>query len=215
MCALFDHTATIHDHNLIRIPDSGQPMGNHQRCVILGQFVQSLLHQNFGLGIQGRGCLIEQKDRAVAQQRACNHNSLPLAAGQSAAARANLCVQPLGHLHHKIADMGGIQGRHQGFLGHVFAPKQHVFAQGLVKQHGILRHHGKQIAQVFQRQISGLHAANGHAALAWIDKAGQHVENGGFTRARGPDNCGGLTGLGGEARAIQNLALAIREMHVF
>jgi hypothetical protein len=48
------HDPAIDDNNdAIGIPDSAEPMGNDERRTALHQISQSLLDQNFGLGVQG------------------------------------------------------------------------------------------------------------------------------------------------------------------
>src|SRR5690554_1863782 len=80
MAAALDDTPLVHHHDDVRLFDGGQAVGNHQRRTPLHHPVQGSLDMALGLGIQGRGRLVEDQDGRIAQKRAGDGQPLTLAA---------------------------------------------------------------------------------------------------------------------------------------
>ena len=83
MGALFRDTALVHDVNDIGIDDRRKTMGDDERGAVCHQPFQRGLDLPFRLGVEGRGRLVEQQDRRVAQHGPGDGQALPLAAGEA------------------------------------------------------------------------------------------------------------------------------------
>ena len=82
---LHDPPLIEHDDS-IRVFNRRQPVGNHQGRAAFHQQRQFLLNAPLRFVVERRGRLIEDQDGRILEQRACNGNSLPLAARKILAA---------------------------------------------------------------------------------------------------------------------------------
>ena len=60
MSTLFDNTALLHDHDIVRRLDCRKPMGNNDRGTASGGLIKCCLHDPFGFGIQSGRSLIQE-----------------------------------------------------------------------------------------------------------------------------------------------------------
>ena len=68
MGALLPQLTVVHDHNLIRMLNSGEPMGHHNGCPPLHHLGHGLLNQALGFGVDvGRGFVHDQHIRVKSQ----------------------------------------------------------------------------------------------------------------------------------------------------
>ena len=77
-------------------------MGNCDYGAPGSEFFERLLNLHFGLGIERRGSLVEQKNRRVFQDGARNRNPLLLSTGEKAALVADHGLIALGLGHNEI-----------------------------------------------------------------------------------------------------------------
>jgi ribonuclease G len=96
VAALFGDAALFHDHDAVRMLDGGQPVGNDQGGAPRHQALESLLDQALGLGVQrGRG-FVQDQDRCVLVECACDRQPLALATGELRGVVPDDRVHPLG-----------------------------------------------------------------------------------------------------------------------
>ena len=92
-------------------------------------------------------------------------------------------VEPFGHRHDLIQDVGVAEcGAKLGFSG-VGAGKQQVFADAGVEQMGLLRHHGTEAAHRLPAQVPQRHPADLDRPLLEIPEAEQDIEQARLARA--------------------------------
>src|SRR5690606_8835841 len=90
-----------------------------------------------------------------------------------------------------------------------------VVTDGVVEQHGILRHHADGRAQTFLRDIAEVLAIDGDGAAGHIVKAIEQPGRGGLAGARGADDRNRLAGGHLEAHALENGAIwVVVEGHI-
>ena len=70
MRALCNDAAVVEHHNAVGTLDGRQAVRHDQHAAPLGQTFDRRLNRPLAFGIQRRGCLIQQQDRCVAQDRA-------------------------------------------------------------------------------------------------------------------------------------------------
>ena len=58
----------IEDDDLVGFADGGEPMGDDDRAAAGNQFVDGLLDQLFGFGIDGGGGLVQYQDGRIIQE---------------------------------------------------------------------------------------------------------------------------------------------------
>ena len=131
MRAHLDDLAVFHDDNAVGALHGRQAVRDDDGGAADHGRFQRLLHQAFGFGVQRTGCLVEQQQRRVFQQRAGDRDALALAAGQ---AHATLAEERFVAVRQALDEFVG--GRH-------FRRRDHFLVRGI----------GAAIADVFHRVV--------------------------------------------------------------
>ena len=161
--------------------------------------VECGLHHPFTLGIECAGGFVQQQQRRVFQDGACNRNTLALAARQAYTTLTQKGAVPLGQGQQEVVCKSGLGGgMYFGVAGVGFAVAD-VFQRGGRENHRVLRHHTDAAAQAVQRQVADVHtiqrdaptrrfvcAARGRVRVV---KALQQLEHRTFARAAGSHQC--------------------------
>src|SRR5260370_29701926 len=92
-------------------------MRNHNHRAILHGPAQSLHHTCFCFTIERSRWFIEEQNRSVTDNRSCDPDPLPLAAGESQAPITNERVIAIWHFLNEVVGVGGFRGSH-----YLFAP---------------------------------------------------------------------------------------------
>ena len=108
-----------------------------------------------GVGIKGRGGLIEEHDLTVAQERTGNGYALRLTLTQSAALLAAQRVQALGQVKHE-AGTAFQQGIAHVVIGGCGVTKQQIVANGATHERVALRHIYEVAAQSWRQRMFNL-----------------------------------------------------------
>jgi len=85
----FDDLAIDQNQDFVGVDHGGEAVGDDERGAVAGDVFQRLLDFAFGVGVEGGGRLVEQKDGRVFQDRAGDGDALFLAAGELEAAFAD------------------------------------------------------------------------------------------------------------------------------
>src|SRR3954464_2377119 len=80
MPALLDDLSALDHQDRVGVHDGVQAMRDHDGGAVLAKMLDRLLNLFLGLGIERGGSFIEQDDRRVLDQRACDRDALALAA---------------------------------------------------------------------------------------------------------------------------------------
>ncbi|MCY1518954.1 hypothetical protein D9M68_536900 [compost metagenome] len=100
-------------------------------------------------------------------------------------------------------------------VARVRAPVADVVADGVVEQHGVLRHDADRRPQAGLRHVADVLAVDQNRAAVGVVEAEQQARDGGFARARRAHDGNGLAGGDREADALQDRpAGVVAEMHV-
>ena len=78
MAAALDRSTRVEDHDLVAVPDGGQPMGHDQTAASSGP--ETLVDLGFDEGIERRGRLVEDQDGGIGGERPGDLEALALAA---------------------------------------------------------------------------------------------------------------------------------------
>ena len=92
----------IDNKDLIRTGDRMQAVGNDQKCLALYQLTDGRLDQSLIVRVHACGGFVQNDDRCVFQNAACNGNSLHLATGKGSAAFTDDCIEAFVKSHNKI-----------------------------------------------------------------------------------------------------------------
>src|SRR5215469_5503287 len=123
------------------------------------KFRQSLLDLLFRFRIERRRGFVEQEDRRVLQDSACNSEALLLASGKKAALIANHRVVPLWLSHDELVRVSCVCGFVNLLLRRVQLSELNVVKDRVVKQERLLSDEPDVIAQRFlgdQAQVTAI-----------------------------------------------------------
>ena len=81
MLSGFDNVAVIHDQDQIGIADRGEAVSDDEACASLHEVLHAFLDQDFGTGIDGGRCLIENQNLRIGKEGSGNGEQLLLALG--------------------------------------------------------------------------------------------------------------------------------------
>ncbi|MNZ80204.1 hypothetical protein D3C78_988320 [compost metagenome] len=82
MCPLLDDSSMIQHEHQVGFLNRRQSMGDNKHGTILHDALQRFLDKCFGLCVQRRGSLIQQQDRRILEDGACNCDSLTFSSRQ-------------------------------------------------------------------------------------------------------------------------------------
>src|SRR6185312_4834543 len=154
--AALDDCALVEHDDLVGGDDGRQPVGDNERGAALGDALQSILDVLLGVAVERGGGLVQHQNRRRLEDRAGDGDALLFTAGELEAALADFGVVALGRLPDDAVDL-----RERSRLLHLAvarlpAPIAYVVADGVVEQHGVLRHHADRLAQRFLRHARNI-----------------------------------------------------------
>ena len=130
--------------------DDGRP-ADHQPF-------QCLLNQQLGLGVDGRGRLVEDQNGCILQHGPRDGESLPLAAGELHAPLADQRVISLGKLLDELLGVGDPRRLDHLAIGRSGAAEPDILADGAVEQEDILKNDADLSAEALQREVAQVDA---------------------------------------------------------
>src|SRR6266700_2337776 len=209
MPALFNDTALLDDHDLVRVLDCAQAMGDYNRGAIFHQAFERLLHQVFAFIVERTGRLVKDQQAWIAQQGPCNGNTLTLSTRKLHSALADQRVVPLRQVLDKFARIGCSRHCFDLSLGRRQSPVDNIFANSSTEEDRLLEHDADLVAPAFQLDMPDITSVNGDAPTLDVKKARNHVCDGSFPRAARSHERDDLAAFSLEADPMKHLRLAI------
>src|SRR5579864_6339092 len=117
--SLLDDLSISNDKDQVGAANSAQMMRNQHGSSALHQAIQRFHHGLFGLGIEARRGLVENKNRGVANDGARDGDALPLSSGEGRAALANHGGISFGQLFNEFFRVGQLRGANDFFMAGV------------------------------------------------------------------------------------------------
>ncbi len=134
------HLATVEDDDGVSAANGREAVRDDERGAVHHQVGQRFLHQQLGLGIEGRGGFVQHQNRRVLQQRPRDRNPLTLTARQALAALADRGLVPVGEPFDEVMRVGGARGGLDLRPRRLRRPVGDVAGDRVVEQNRILRH---------------------------------------------------------------------------
>src|SRR5690606_8196581 len=207
--AAFGNLPLAQDQNLVGIDDRGETVGDDDGGAVARNDVEGGLDVAFGLGVEGRSCLIEDEDGRGLQNGAGDGHALLLAAGEFQATLAHGRIKALGQGGDEIANLGHAGGLFNLFAAGAGAAIFDVVANSVVEQHRVLRDHADGRAQALLGDVAQILAINGYAAAGDVIEAVEQTRDGGLAGAGGADNGDGLASGHLEADALEDRTVGV------
>ncbi len=213
MGAALDDIAVVEHENFVGAHNGREPVRDDQRGAVPRHAFELVLNVFFGVAVERRSRLVEQKDRRAFQDRARNRHPLFLAAGKFQAALADLGLIALPgarldetvdlRLARRFLDFGGIAC--------VPAPIADVVADGKSLNSTVscgtipIEAYADDVWVTSRMSWPSIK----DAAAADIVETEQEPRDGRFASARRPDNGDGMTGGDVEAQALEDRPLRV------
>ena len=91
MGAGFDYASVVHDAYFVGVADGAQAVSYDECRTVFHEAFDSLLDECFGFAVEGGGSFVEDEDRGISEDCACDGYPLSLSAGEAAATVADDC----------------------------------------------------------------------------------------------------------------------------
>ncbi|GBE61086.1 IS481 family protein, putative [Babesia ovata] len=151
------HFAVLHVHDAVAVHDGAQTVGDGEHRAVVEQQSQGGLDISLGLGVQGTGGFVEDDNRRVLEEAACDADALLLSAGETHALFAYHGVEPQ-KAHGGLASAGGPHDGQRVPLGHREAE---IAQNNLRTPSSAFREAKGHILELDHRQVAG----GGHVQL--------------------------------------------------
>ena len=175
MSPLLNDPSLVHHHDLIRVPDGGEPVGDGNKRFARRQLPDGGQKQMLVLRVHTGSRLIQNHDGGVLQNGAGNGDPLLLAAGEGGAALSHHRMIAVGQRHDKVVALGAPGRLHHLLVSGVGIAEFDVVLNGVVEEIHILEDHG----EVFQQAVGGavlhIRAAHADTPLLHIPKTGDQA----------------------------------------
>ena len=147
MGAAFDQRAFIEDKDAVGVDDGGEAVCDDEAGAVFGDLVERVLDLFFGVAVERAGGFVEDENGRVLENGTGDRHSLLLAAGKFQPALADHGGVAVGQGGDETVDLGEFRGGLDFRVGGVRAAIANVVEDGVVEQHGILRHDAERLAQ--------------------------------------------------------------------
>ena len=106
MGTALDDPSVIQNHDAVGIHDGGKPVGNDKHRSSVHQLIHTILHQLFGTGIDGGGCLVQNHHGRICHSRTGNGNQLTLTLRKACAVAGQFRIVALRESRDKVMGIG-------------------------------------------------------------------------------------------------------------
>ena len=209
MAALL-HDSSVPDYqDQISLADGGQPVGDQEGGPVLQQVFNGVLNQLFGLGVDGGGGLVQDKDSGVGQHRSCKGDQLLFTGGEPVAAFADIALPAVFQLFHHQMGRNGAGRFHHFLVGGVQPAITDVFHNRTGEQMGALKHIADVAVEPELASLPVVPAVNEDPAAGGFKEAAGQVYQGGFAGAGFTYNGDGGAGRNFQAEVAEYLLVAV------
>ena len=184
----FHYMAFFQYQDLVHLLDRGQPVGDNDGGPPFCYFFRSLLDELFGVGINGRGGLIQHQDAGVSHIGPEEGDQLPLSAGEHASPFLDVVLVPAWQAAYEFMHPD-LPGRLLDvLLFDVRIAQGDVVGDGICKEENVLKHHGYIIPQGVEPVLRDIPTIQQDMARIDVVKTVEQVDDGGFSSPRGSHN---------------------------
>ena len=184
-------------------------MRDGQHRAPLARLTQGILNLVLRLAVQRACGFVEQQDRRVFQQGPRDTDTLLFPPRQFQPAFTHSGFIPVGQTLDKVVDLRRFCRRFDVFLRGVIAAIGDVIADGIVEQHGILRHHANRAVQTVLGHIAHILPVHAHGTALHIVEPEQQTPDGGFPRSGRADNRHHLARGGFDRHTLEDLSVVV------
>ena len=177
MGPLFDNRAVVDDQNLVRTANCTQPMGDDKAGAPRHQAQHRLLNVLLGARIDTAGCLVQDQNAGVGEDRPGNRQQLTLALAQVAAPFGEQRGITVGQAVNKLLGIRQLCGLHHLGVAGIQATITNVRQHRVGKEIGILEDNTQLAAQFILLERAKVMAINIDRALVDIIKPGKQVDD--------------------------------------
>src|SRR5439155_16310320 len=137
----FSNLSTFEHDNLINVTQGTQAMRDHNHCTPDDELIERAHHFSLSLDIQGRRRLIEDQERGIAQDCACDSNALALTAREIFALFADQAVIAAKFIHDNIVDISFPRRLYDLLWSGARFTDGDILCDRALKEHRVLEHH--------------------------------------------------------------------------
>ena len=170
--------------------DRIQAVSNYKQGLSLHQFGNGLLNIAFIVRIHTCSSFVQNDDRRIFQNTACNRNALLFAAGEALARLARRRVVALRELFDEFLALRGARRGPDLLVRRARIAEADVFKQRTVEEEIILRNKADVFRELRERHILDIHSADRDLARAHIPESRDELRDRRLAAARRADERG-------------------------
>src|SRR5690606_3284486 len=160
-----DDAAILQHQDLVCRNDRGEPVCDHESRASGPQSCQSRLDQRLTLRIQRTGCLVQDQDSRIGENRPRNRYPLALTAREPHAALPDDGVVAIGESEYELVAVGDPRGGAYFLVGRIGSCESDVLEHRAVKQEVVLQHDAELRAVVAEPEGGQVAAVDQDATL--------------------------------------------------
>ena len=171
MRTFFGDNPVFEDNDLVRLAYGAQAMCDHDDRSAFHQLSQGVNHEVLRFGVECRRRLVQDHDRAIANDGARDANTLALTARKRVSAFAYDSVVTMRHAADEFVGVGYFRGGNDLFVGCAGAPVSDVFANCPAEQNRLLQYEADLGSQRVKLEGCDVDAIDQNASTAWDRKS--------------------------------------------
>ena len=169
LCATVCNAPFLQHHDLVRVLDGGEPVGDDQKRFPPGKRHNGALDFVLILGISEGGRLVQNHNGGVLQNGAGDGDALTLPAGELLARVSGRRIPAMLQPADKFFALGRLSSRQHLLVRGPRTPQPDVLFQGAVKEEVVLRDETDGLGELLQRELADVlsHPKTGRSAGRW------------------------------------------------
>ncbi|CDD40416.1 putative uncharacterized protein [Clostridium sp. CAG:299] len=177
MISLLDDFSLLHYQNLVCLSYGRKAVGHNKTGAPLHHPVKGLLNHQLGSRINGRGSLIQNQHRRLAEHHSGNAQKLLLSLGKTASVLRNHRVVSLRHSGNEAVGMGFFRRFHNLLHGGVRPSIGNIIPDRRRFQPRLLENHSVGSPQAFSGHLPDVAAADLNPSAVRIIKTHQQIDH--------------------------------------
>ena len=186
--------AFLHDEDHVGFLHGRDALGDDDLRGVGDLVMECGADQLVGLGVNGRGGVVENQDLRLLQERASDAQALALAAGDVGAALFDVRVVLVRELLDEAVGLRELAGVADLLVGGVRVAPAQVLGDGSGEQHVLLQHHGDLVAQDLHVVVAHVDAADLERTVGHIVQSRHELHQAGLRRTGAADDADGHAG---------------------
>src|SRR3954454_8177074 len=206
-----DDAAFLEHEDLVGPDDRRHALRHDHRDRVAGDRLERGAQSGVGGEVERGERVVEQVDRRLVRERACDGEPLALTAGHVGPTLRDRGVELLGLGLHEVARLRDLERLPDLGVGGVLVAEAHVARDRAKEEERLLGHEPDETFEEMLVEPTHVDPPDEHLALGRVEQPSDEVEERGLARPGAADDGQGLAGIDAEVEVVQHRLLRARE----